>query len=135
VHGLTTAAGLWLAAALGLAVGAEYYAEATVTTVVMLVILILLRPVEKLVFRGDHRQVVLELEHERGLADLSRVLEEAKLQVTQIKIGHDAGALSALVRFRGTENDRQRLLALAAARGVSAGSRDERDEPLDPADD
>ena len=45
-----------------------------------------------------------------------------------------AGALSALVRFHGSEDDRQRLLALAASRGASAGSRDERDEPLDPAD-
>jgi putative Mg2+ transporter-C (MgtC) family protein len=128
VHGLTTAAGLWVASALGIAVGAEYYAEATVATGILMLILIALRPVEKRVFRGDHRQVVLELEPERGLRDLSKVLEEVGLRVTQIKLSGADGGLSALVRFRGTEEDRQRLLAVAAARGVSGGIREERPE-------
>ncbi|OGG45585.1 hypothetical protein A2673_01070 [Candidatus Kaiserbacteria bacterium RIFCSPHIGHO2_01_FULL_50_13] len=39
VHGITTAAGLWVAAALGIAVGFGLYAIAIFTTVIMLIVL------------------------------------------------------------------------------------------------
>ena len=47
VHGLTTAAGLWVASAIGIAVGARYYEEAAVTSVALLLILAALRPLER----------------------------------------------------------------------------------------
>lgn len=40
VEGLTTAAGLWLAAAVGMAVGLAWYAIATLTTILVLILLI-----------------------------------------------------------------------------------------------
>jgi putative Mg2+ transporter-C (MgtC) family protein len=43
---LTTAAGLWVTAAIGLATGAGYYIAATGTVVIVLIILVVLRPVE-----------------------------------------------------------------------------------------
>jgi putative Mg2+ transporter-C (MgtC) family protein len=51
VQGLTTAAGLWVAAAIGIAVGARYYMEAILTSVALLVILVGLRPVERVLLR------------------------------------------------------------------------------------
>jgi putative Mg2+ transporter-C (MgtC) family protein len=59
VHGLTTAAGLWVAAAIGIAVGARYYLEAAVTSVALLVILVGLRQVERRVF-GNRKKTVPE---------------------------------------------------------------------------
>lgn len=47
VHGLTTAAGLWVAAAIGLSCGAGYYIIASGSAVLTIVILGLIRPVEK----------------------------------------------------------------------------------------
>ncbi len=47
VHGLTTAAGLWVAAAIGLACGAGYFIMASGSVVLTIVILGLIRPVEK----------------------------------------------------------------------------------------
>ena len=47
VHGLTTAAGLWVAAAIGMAVGAGFYITAVGGGVLTLVILVLLRRVEE----------------------------------------------------------------------------------------
>ena len=41
VEGLTTAAGLWMVAAIGMAVGVKFYLLAALTTVVMLVILMM----------------------------------------------------------------------------------------------
>ncbi|MHB0946015.1 MAG: MgtC/SapB family protein [Sedimentisphaerales bacterium] len=47
VHGLTTAAGVWIVAAIGMACGAKMYFIALIATAVTLAILILLPPVEK----------------------------------------------------------------------------------------
>jgi len=50
VEGLTTAAGIWAVAAIGLAVGVKMYLTATVAAVLILGILILLRILEEKVF-------------------------------------------------------------------------------------
>jgi len=46
VHGMTTAATIWVNAAIGMAAGAGEYALATVVTVITLVVLAVLPPVE-----------------------------------------------------------------------------------------
>jgi putative Mg2+ transporter-C (MgtC) family protein len=53
VHGLTTAAGLWVAAAIGIAVGARYYKEAALTAVALFLILAALRPLERRLLRRE----------------------------------------------------------------------------------
>ena len=57
VHGLTTAASIWVAAAVGMAVGFGFYVPAIFTTVLVLAMLTLLRPIEKKLF---HRMKVQE---------------------------------------------------------------------------
>lgn len=57
VHGLTTAAGLWVVSALGITVGAGLYGEAVLTTVVLLVILVGMVPIEKHFLNPDERRV------------------------------------------------------------------------------
>jgi putative Mg2+ transporter-C (MgtC) family protein len=47
VHGLTTAANLWLTASVGLATGLGFYPAAVATVVFALVVLVVLRPVER----------------------------------------------------------------------------------------
>jgi putative Mg2+ transporter-C (MgtC) family protein len=76
VHGLTTAAGLWVASALGIAVGAGFYGEAIVTTGALLLILVALLPVQRLLQRSSPQGVASdeigdEPEQQRG-----RSLEE-----------------------------------------------------------
>jgi putative Mg2+ transporter-C (MgtC) family protein len=46
VKGLTTAASIWVAAALGMAVGFAYYGVAVFLTVVVVVVLVVLKPME-----------------------------------------------------------------------------------------
>lgn len=50
VKGLTTAASIWVMASLGMAIGFGYYIVATVSTVVVLVTLVALRPIEDRLF-------------------------------------------------------------------------------------
>ena len=52
VRGLTTAASIWVAASLGMAVGFGYYAVAIFMTVVVIVVLVALKPLEDRVFRN-----------------------------------------------------------------------------------
>jgi putative Mg2+ transporter-C (MgtC) family protein len=60
VHGLTTAATIWVNAAIGMAVGAGAYQLAVTSTVVTLIVLAVLAPIERFfenwaVRRGVHR--------------------------------------------------------------------------------
>lgn len=56
VHGLTTAANLWLTASVGLAAGFGFFLGASVSVVFALLVLVGLRPVERLIerFRKRH---------------------------------------------------------------------------------
>ena len=56
VRGLTTAASIWVASAIGLAVGAGFYIGALVSTLIALVVLELLRGIEKKYIRGDKEE-------------------------------------------------------------------------------
>jgi putative Mg2+ transporter-C (MgtC) family protein len=58
VHGLTTAATIWVNAAIGMAVGAGFHGLATATTVVTLVILAVLPPIETFFERWAERRGV-----------------------------------------------------------------------------
>jgi putative Mg2+ transporter-C (MgtC) family protein len=67
VHGLTTAASIWVAAAVGMSVGFGFYVPAISTTVLVLVMLTLLRPIEGRLF---HRRRARELKLEEDEAIL-----------------------------------------------------------------
>lgn len=56
VRGLTTAASIWVASAIGLAVGAGFYIGALVSTLIALIVLELLRGIEKKYMRGDGKE-------------------------------------------------------------------------------
>ena len=56
VHGLTTAASIWVAASLGMAVGYGYYAVAVFTAFLVIVMLVAIRPLEQRFFRNRNRR-------------------------------------------------------------------------------
>jgi len=62
VHGMTTAATIWVNAAIGMTAGAGAYGTATVATAITLVVLVLLPPVE----RYFERRAGLPNTHEHG---------------------------------------------------------------------
>ena len=51
VHGLTTAASIWVVAALGMCIGFGFYFVGIFTTALVLITLVLIRPVESRLFR------------------------------------------------------------------------------------
>jgi len=117
VQGLTTAAGLWVAAAVGMAVGGRFYTEAVVTTAVLLVVLAALRPVERLI-RSDHQEVMLELPRERTLREVAAVLDDLGIDTEQLSMQERDGDRSAHLRFRGKPEQRRELLAAFEDAGI-----------------
>lgn len=111
VHGLTTAAGLWVASAIGLAVGAEFYVEASVAAVALLLTLIALVPVERHLLRGDRQTVVLELQRGQSMTQLMEVVERARIEVSQLSKSGDPPTV--VLRFRGDREARRRFLEMA----------------------
>jgi len=88
VRGLTTAASLWVAAAVGLAAGVGFWVPALTATAVALFSLVALRPVRSVVRRvgtGRGGNLVLTVRDEKVLAELMRVLHE-DLPVTPVQV-------------------------------------------------
>jgi putative Mg2+ transporter-C (MgtC) family protein len=75
VIGLTTAACLWVSAAIGMASGAGQYVIAIVTTVISLFSLILLRWLERLYPKDIYRDLIVTLPNE---IDVRRVIDSVK---------------------------------------------------------
>jgi len=88
IRGLTTAASLWTVAAVGLGVGSGLYLAAVFTTVLVVVILALMKPVEKRLFhRRQTRHLTISIDHQRAsLLAIQSALEATDLMVKQITL-------------------------------------------------
>jgi putative Mg2+ transporter-C (MgtC) family protein len=85
IRGLTTAAGIWCVAAIGLAAGLGLYTVALFTSLIVLVTLWVLDYLEKTLPRARYRNVVLRRRWEDGcIEDTLRRLERAKLRVSDL---------------------------------------------------
>jgi putative Mg2+ transporter-C (MgtC) family protein len=88
IRGLTTAAGLWVAAAIGMAVGAGYWGAALIGTAVVLVGLGPLRMAEGWVVsrRREGGTLEIDLRPEEPLAPVLGVLEGRRARVSRIHL-------------------------------------------------
>lgn len=89
VRGLTTAATLWLASAIGVASGAGSYPAVAIGTIVVLVVLVVLRLLKPLLLRWGAPTTVIELEYERGHGDLGpviRTFNQLSMKLEQIHV-------------------------------------------------
>ena len=115
IRGLTTAATLWIVAAIGMAAGAGYYTAAIVTTALVLVSLWPLRLLAHRVFvrlRAEEGQLAVALRSGAGGAALVGVLEDfgARLRRLDFEEAEGGRRVTAVVQLRpGAEP--QRLVA------------------------
>lgn len=88
IRGLTTAASLWTVAAVGLAVGSGLYLAAVCTTMLIVIILAVVKPLERRLFRRDHvkRMIVLIDRQQVSLLQVQTVLELSGVHVAQITL-------------------------------------------------
>jgi putative Mg2+ transporter-C (MgtC) family protein len=126
VHGLTTAAGLWVVSAIGMATGGGFYLEAIFTTVAILLVLAALRPLERLL-RGDRRSVVLALRDGQRISQVFEVLERESITPESVSVSRTPEGIALLVRLRGSREDAQKLVRLAGREELAAREESESD--------
>lgn len=129
VTGLTTAATLWVVAAIGIAVGARAYVEAVGAVVLVLFTLVLLGRLENaLLEQRSRRSFEVVLSAGPGVVDrLLEAMDEPGLQVTcqSVKKDPDTDIWVAHFEARGAESRfrdlRSRVLDRSEVRGFSLG--------------
>ncbi|MBV6522493.1 MAG: Protein SapB [Gemmatimonadaceae bacterium] len=84
IHGLTTAASLWTVAAIGLAVGGGLYVPAVAATVLILLILVGLKPLENRLHADRRKLRSLRVEIDPSRIDRDAI--EATLQRGSVKV-------------------------------------------------
>ena len=102
VRGLTTAAGLWTVAAIGLATGGGMYFAAVAATVISLMILWALQPIQQL-YSQRFRQVVLRIvtdSHQRNLEIIEELKKNKNLKVASFVIEQKKDHCSYTARLR-----------------------------------
>ncbi len=89
ILGLTTASSLWAIAAVGLAVGGGMYVAAFSATVLILIILAAVKPIERRIFH-NHRPPSLKLviERDASLFDIEAAVETANIRLKHILVQH-----------------------------------------------
>lgn len=105
VRGLTTAAGLWTVAAIGLAAGGGLFFAAVATTVVALIILWALRPVEKLYFRR-YGSTTLRVVTEADTSHITLIQDlifKDYLKIQSFKLEKKPGKFTFYINFEKTK--------------------------------
>jgi putative Mg2+ transporter-C (MgtC) family protein len=100
VRGLTTAASLWVTAAIGLAVGIGYYQAALATTAVAVAALVVLKPLERSVLRRlsvRRHRLIIEPDETFKMSRLVERLEAMGMDVGPINLLRDDPELTRYV--------------------------------------
>lgn len=104
VKGLTTAAGLWTCAIVGLAIGAGFYEGALITTALMMLVELFLSRLEyKILASSPEMNIYIEYNTPADLDDVIELLRRKDVSITGMEItrstksgGHNACAILSL---------------------------------------
>ncbi len=125
VLGLTTAATLWVVAAIGITVGIRAYLEAIGATVLVLAVLLLIGWLEDRVLRARaERTLRVALAAPEAAPDaVGGLLEELGIRAQPLSMKRSAEGAEYVYTITGSDDARRRLLRrLAATEGVRAFS-------------
>jgi putative Mg2+ transporter-C (MgtC) family protein len=90
IKGLTTAAGLWTVAGVGLAVGGGLYFAALATTILVLIILVAIKPYKKrFISKNRQTEIYLKLNRQQiSFTALENVLHEQKIIYNNLRLNN-----------------------------------------------
>ncbi|WPU91030.1 MgtC/SapB family protein [Mucilaginibacter sabulilitoris] len=124
VKGLTTAAGLWTVAAIGLAVGGGLYIEAVSTTAIAMIILVVFKPFENKFFKKNkYRNIRLLLSQKQvDFEAIEEVLKNNNIPFKEISLtggdGNDEIRITIQKQFTPQENVMTVVADLKNIKGV-----------------
>jgi putative Mg2+ transporter-C (MgtC) family protein len=125
IRGLTTAASLWVAAALGLAIGLRAYLAGVAATVLAVIVLAAIKKVEEeFLPRRRQMEVTLNLEPEAVLSSVERAVADALPRSRVLRVQYREGGQELVVTARPSLDVSlaavgERLLELPGVHGVS----------------
>ncbi len=121
VKGLTTAAGLWAAATLGLAIGIGFYEIAIIGTSAIIAIVILLRPVKQFIKdRTRDMYVHLIVHSENGITAFIQATNRLDVRIATIDLETD-------LMSKEKENDSELIFSTT----ISLGKQADKDEVIE----
>jgi len=114
VKGLTTAAGLWTSAIVGLAIGAGFYEGAILTTIMILVAEMAFSKIEyRIVQGGSEINYLMEYKGKESLEDVIKYFKDSGIKLTNLEITrsktsekHNATALFTIQASRKISSDK-----------------------------
>lgn len=104
IRGLTTAAGLWTVAAIGLATGGGMYVAAVIATLLAIIILWLLQPVEKIFsprFKHNNLKIVTG-NKDKTAGIISRIIETNGLEVLDFVLNRSENDFVISFKFKSS---------------------------------
>ena len=110
VRGLTTAAGIWMVAIIGMAVGLGMYWLSVVASALILFILVLLEGIERRMSRGAESRIIRIRTNDilHDISDYRAVLREHKIHLNNFYVDYDFDAnethLNLIVLVKETTN-------------------------------
>ncbi len=121
VKGLTTAAGLWTCAIIGLAIGAGYYEAAVISTVVILVAEIFFVKFEYwVIVNSRNLNIYVEYEDNENLDNIIRLIKGYRIVIIDLEItksGNNSCAIFQLQLPKKVSHDKI-MTAISAAEGI-----------------
>jgi putative Mg2+ transporter-C (MgtC) family protein len=109
IRGLTTAASLWVIAAVGMAVGGGLFLAAGATTFLVLVILAGLKPLERRLFANYQTWTLrLVIDHEASLPDIHAAIDASPITLKEILVerGDSADQSRVEILFERAHQDK-----------------------------
>jgi putative Mg2+ transporter-C (MgtC) family protein len=102
IHGLTTAATIWVVAAIGMLCGAGEYAAGVGATLLVIVVLVLLARLEEWVLERRRVRGSVRVGTQVNTADVRKVLEENGLHIDALEVRETSRSKVIEVRVRGS---------------------------------
>lgn len=94
IKGLTTAAGLWVTACIGLAAGIGYYTAAVATTTMMILVMLLITPLSKKILASKSKVTLLvKVSSGAVFGSVYAFLEDKLVTMTSIEKNQASGAV------------------------------------------
>ena len=117
VRGLTTAANLWITAAIGTAIGIGDLLLGTVTTAIALAALAGLRPLRSVIrrFASGRDRILIDAHRDVDLQDLLQPLREAGWQILEVRVSEEGEEQSIEVTVRPSRGVRSSDMAARLA--------------------
>lgn len=108
IRGLTTAAGLWVTACLGITAGAGFYWAAIIGSAFVFLIITVFKLLEKKIFKSRRELRVVVACAEKELPLVLEALKNIDAKINEVKV--NSGAEETGIRFTLTKNSRTNMM-------------------------